>query len=70
MCFRDKTFCCSMTKNHTCGREFTAEDAIAADKWWGKPGAPIAWGHFCDEDTNEGYYGAVETNPSRDTLRP
>jgi hypothetical protein len=50
ICFRDTTFCCSKTTKHTCGREFTAKDAIDADNWWGKPGAPIAWGEFCKND--------------------
>jgi hypothetical protein len=50
MCFRDMTFCCSKTKKHTCGREFTDLDQRAADKWWGKPGAPVAFANFCKED--------------------
>jgi len=50
MCYRDITFCGSKTENHTCGRKFTKEVQEGADKWWGKPGAPISLNKFCEED--------------------
>lgn len=57
--FRDTTFCASKVKKHTCGREFTKEDAKAAEKWWGGKDYPVAYGKFCKEPkakdkTNEG----------------
>jgi len=48
--FRDRAYCSSNTKNHTCGREFTEEDRIAAQKWWGGEGAPVSYGAFCEND--------------------
>ena len=35
ICYRDTTFCASEVTEHTCGREFTEQDAIDAEKWWG-----------------------------------
>ena len=45
ICFRDMTFCehwldCALAPN--CRRPLTDEVKQAADRWWGKPGAPIA----------------------------
>jgi len=47
--YRDKTFCCSKTDNHTCDREFTEEDKIKAEKWWGNKEYPVSLSKFCEE---------------------
>lgn len=49
MSYRDKTFCSSEVEVHTCGREFTKEDAKKAYTWWGGEDYPVAWGKFCEE---------------------
>jgi len=46
MCYKDRTFCASEVKEHTCGREITKEELEDAKK----TGLPIAWGKFCEED--------------------
>lgn len=46
ICYKDRTFCASKVKNHTCGRELTAEDKKNAEKI----GLPVAYGEFCKED--------------------
>jgi hypothetical protein len=46
LCYKDRTFCASDVKTHTCGRELTKEDKEKAEK----PGLPIAYGNFCEED--------------------
>lgn len=51
ICFRDITFCSSKVKTHTCGREFTEQDAIDAEKWWGGKDYPVAYSNFCDTPT-------------------
>lgn len=48
--YKDRAFCASKVAVHTCGREFTAEDAIAAEKWWGSKEYPVAYGLFCGGD--------------------
>ena len=50
--YRDKSFCGSKVKKHTCGREFTKADAKAAEKWWGNKDYPVAYTPFCEEPTN------------------
>lgn len=47
--YQDKAFCASKVEKHTCGREFTKEDEVAAEKWWGSPDYPVAWGNFCEK---------------------
>jgi len=49
MCYRDTTFCSSEVTEHTCGREFTEQDAIDAEKWWGGKDYPVAYSEFCKE---------------------
>jgi len=44
LCYKDKTFCASDVKNHTCSRELTEEDKKRAQKL----GLCIAWGKFCE----------------------
>lgn len=46
ICYKDKTFCASKVKKHTCGREITEEEKIHAKKI----GLPIAYGDFCSKD--------------------
>ncbi len=47
--YRDTTFCASKVKKHTCGREFTEEDAKRAEQWWGGKDYPVAYATFCEE---------------------
>ncbi len=51
--FRDMTFC--INPNCTCneGRKLTDEIRAAAEKWWGKPGAPICMGDICGAKKEE-----------------
>lgn len=49
LCYRDRTYCSSKVDKHTCGREFTAQDAIDAERWWGGKDYPVAFGEFCGE---------------------
>lgn len=49
MCFRDMTFCSSKEHKPDCSRQWTPELSAAAERWWGKPGAPVAFAPFCDE---------------------
>jgi hypothetical protein len=44
MCYKDRCFCSfylSCQHGDVCSRALTPEVEIAADKWWGKLGAPI-----------------------------
>jgi hypothetical protein len=45
MCYRDRTFCNDekCAEFSTCPTAFTKKDKVAADKWWGKAGAPVAF---------------------------
>lgn len=47
MCFRDTTFCSSPGCQGNCGRQWTDQLQREADRWWGKPGAPVAFADFC-----------------------
>ena len=49
ICYRDITFCGSKTHKPDCDRQFTAEDAQGAKKWWGSDDAPVAFADFCGE---------------------
>lgn len=49
ICYKDRTFCMSDVKEHTCGRELTEKDKKQAEKI----GLPIAYGKFCEENKNE-----------------
>ena len=53
MSYKDRTYCGSKVKKHTCGREFTKQDAIDAEKWWGGKDYPVAHSYFCGEPTPE-----------------
>lgn len=48
MTYKDQTFCASKVDKHTCGREFTKEDEVRAEKWWGSKDYPVAYGEFCE----------------------
>jgi len=54
ICYKDRTYCSSNVKEHTCGREFKEEDAKNAEKWWGNKDYPVAYGKFCEEETKQG----------------
>lgn len=49
ICFRDRTYCASPNCRNECGRQFTAEDAVAAKAWWGSDDYPVAMSTFCDK---------------------
>lgn len=53
ICYRDIAFCASEVEEHTCGREFTKDDAQKAKEWWGSDDYPVAYGKFCEEQPNE-----------------
>ena len=40
--YRDRTYCGSDVEVHTCGGEFTEQDAKDAEEWWGNKDYPIA----------------------------
>lgn len=44
--FRDQGFCTAPCKTSTCHRNVTPEVLQAAERWWGGPGAPIAYSDF------------------------
>jgi len=44
------TFCASLGCKNKCGRKLTTQVLNAADKWWGKKGAPISMAEFCDDN--------------------
>lgn len=46
ICYRDKTFCSASCLTVDCHRQFTADDRERAERWWGKPGAPVAFSDF------------------------
>ena len=45
--YKDKTFCASEVKEHTCGRELTEEDKKKAIKI----GLPVSYGKFCEDNS-------------------
>ena len=45
--YKDRAFCASEVKEHTCDREFTKKDAKEAEIWWGGTDYPVAYGEFC-----------------------
>jgi hypothetical protein len=64
ICYRDMTFCGSPTCIGKCGRKWTGEHLIAANKWWAtfnRPDEPppIAFGYFCDENGETYANGAL-----------
>lgn len=48
--YRDKTYCASKVKRHTCGRYLDEEN----EKEAARMGLPIAWGNFCENTANDG----------------
>lgn len=52
LCFRDVTYCSAACQTVDCHRNFTPEMKAAAERWWGGPGAPIAFANYsegCDD---------------------
>lgn len=45
LCYKDKTFCSSRVKKHTCGREIKQEEIKHAEKL----GLGIAYSNYCDD---------------------
>lgn len=48
--YKDRTYCGSEVEDHTCGREFTEQDAKEAEKWWGGKDYPVEYGKFCEDE--------------------
>lgn len=44
--YKDKSYCASKVKKHTCGREFTKKDAENVKRL----DMPVCWGYFCEQD--------------------
>jgi len=42
ICYRDRTWCTAPCINADCDRRYTPEVETAAERWWGKPGAPVS----------------------------
>ena len=42
--YMDMTFCNAACANESCPRKLTPEVKAKAERWWGKPGAPICYG--------------------------
>jgi hypothetical protein len=59
ICFKDRTFCSSKNHKPECDRRWTPELQAEADRWWGKPGAPVSFTNFC---------GGEEIEPDADPL--
>lgn len=53
ICYKDITYCGSEVEDHTCGREFTEQDAKDAEMWWGDKNYPVAYGYFCGSPEEE-----------------
>jgi hypothetical protein len=49
MCFRDMTFCSAACLTTDCHRNFTEDQKAAAERWWGDPGAPVAFSDFSEK---------------------
>ena len=47
--YKDRIYCCSDVEVHTCGREFTEQDAKDAEEWWGGKDYPVAYMKLCEE---------------------
>lgn len=48
ICFRDRTYCGNTFHADDCPRPWNDELQAAADRWWGKPGAPVCFGSLCN----------------------
>lgn len=53
ICFRDREFCNALVHKDDCTRRWTPELQVEADKWWGGPGAPVAFGRGCRDTSSE-----------------
>lgn len=42
--YKGLTFCIASCRNAACTIRYTHEIGVAAEAWWGKPGAPISLG--------------------------
>jgi hypothetical protein len=52
MNFRDMTFCAADCLTLDCPRQFDERQKAAAQRWWGGPGAPVAFANMsngCDD---------------------
>lgn len=48
ICYKDMTFCSSDCTMTSCHSYWDETKNAAAQKWWGKPGAPVAFSDFSD----------------------
>jgi hypothetical protein len=46
ICYKDKSFCMSDCVTTECDRHWSDRKAADAEKWWGKPNAPVAFIDF------------------------
>ncbi len=48
ICYRDMSFCAESAQcaTNTCARHWDDDKQAAADRWWGKEGAPVAFMSF------------------------
>lgn len=49
LCYRDRTFCNANCKNIDCDDRLTPTIEASAERWWGKPGAPISVSDFSEQ---------------------
>lgn len=49
ICYKDMTFCASDCTLSSCFRHWDADKSAAAQKWWGKPDAPVAFFDFSND---------------------
>lgn len=52
ICYKDKTFCNNPNCQCHPDDQMTEAVAKAAERWWGKPGAPICVGDLCGGKPN------------------
>lgn len=60
ICFRDRTYCSCEVHTDDCDRRWTPELSAQAERWWGGPGAPVAFAPLCcrdDDQTNGEKHG-------------
>ena len=53
ICYKDQTYCSDKVEVHTCGREFTEQDAKDAENWWDGKDYPVAYGSFCSKNVRD-----------------
>lgn len=67
MSYRDTTFCAAFCATTECRRNYSDVVKAAAERWWGGPGAPVAFADFsdgCDDYVPTGGVGTTQANDS------